>query len=1722
MRYRSPTDVRKKFGAKARRALIITTVTSESRAVQSHLVDTEILTGSKGRIYEYGRFPDPDGDWQVVHALTAQGNSDAGLVTDDAHHEFGKFDVVMFVGVGGSLKEDIPIGSVVAGDYVYNAHSSKVEDKGTLSRSRGQPAAPELLAAAQTLIYTGEWANLIKPPTDMKELPKEAEYPGGYPPVGFIKAIVSGEAVIAGGKSREYARLRKDFSDAGAVEMEGWGVAKAAHSQNSSAIIVRGISDMCAGKSPDTDKLNQPIAAVHAAAFAFSILSFRSRAMPADPESSVVEEMAQAAKAAAPDPRIDFTLNMKGTKEEWPAGKVQTVVDHLKEFLSDPDLRLVRVESGSVRIVVNIRACDVPKLDMDELRTGPLRLGAQLLGATTSQQVALADAAKALLRIASADLLAWEKTLPGGGWIERPERHEIESRFAAPNSSTVLLGPPGSGKSALLSKLAADLIAAGMTVFALKADFLSPEIHNEDDLGKSLLLPAKPSDLILQLAQLQPVYVLIDQLDALASQLDLQSDRLNVLLNLVRRIGGAQNVHLVLSARTFEFNHDVRLRAVEAEAVTLVLPPWHEVKEKLAAANIDAETWPEAARDVVRIPQALKTYLTLANARACEPFTTYQSMLEHLWHERIGSAKDSEFLAALASDLAGQMAEDETLWLATAKFDDRIKALNRLEALGFLVKSENGMSVAFSHQTVFDFVLARTFVRTAGLLSTYVLERQDSLFVRAKLWSALNYLREAEVGSYEREFLAIWRTKDLRRHLRLLLIEFLGQQAQPLDFEKICLEEIVNTDLRLLVLKAIATSPGWFSTFARTAIRGAMTGSDAEAGQVLRMFATAWTNDPEEVVRLLKEQWLPVAERDGFTWSAIQDCPTWTDEIEGMARIILARSPISIWQVEHAAETLAVDQPMTAIRLVKMKLEYLLEEAKKSASTVPFPSDGTTDQQMVWHLEHGRRKPFEALLDSMDWHGLPTIAETYPADFVDTLWGWYLSLFEALISRSETQEGAYIYPGQWVVELDLDETRANRREEPMKTSLRLAVEGFADADPEAFATWAEANGDVEILAVQQLIARGFEVGADRLAEKAFAWLLADHRRFQLGSRFGHRDTTVALVRAAAPHWSDAHVQLFEQRVIDYRPPTPSHLDNAERRKIFADNVRSSKMEILKAIDPERLGNSSLELIATERRALGDRFERSIGDVEGGWIGSPMEATEMAKAKDRDILKILNEVPDDTNWDHPTHWMRGGNIQLSRAFAEFAKANPERGLRLMDQFEPRRQERAAGYALDAMADDGVNDHAVMEALLDLHRRGFKADEFKDSVGRAIEKIANRKAEVGEETIGLLIDWLKVGALEDADNEATQLTDTDDDMDTKDDERLKDESVIWALGGATTLPQGNFNLLSALTSILLSRKEEGRDRLIAIFEEHLARETNPNVWKALLYRLSNAGGSAPAVVSDFLRKLFARWPKILTTRSAIIFLAYAQRWDDQLVFDLISEWPGSDRPILKRAYGELVGLVAMAKGGDKWKDAQAAILSTDSGEAKLGLAYAAANLWSEPDFHEKAGVILAELVHGAESRRIGAIMEVFRLVDDLVPDTSTVALLKALADPATSLAGAPAHFVVERLQSLLPHQADLVAAVATKLVAAWRDELGDIRTGTVTAAPQLTDLALTLHRLGGPSREAGVTIFEAMIEIDAYGARDTLQEVDGRFGPHPVSARRRLPRRTRSNRVGRGAA
>jgi hypothetical protein len=104
-----------------------------------------------------------------------------------------------------------------------------------------------------------------------------------------------------------------------------------------------------------------------------------------------------------------------------------------------------------------------------------------------------------------------------------------------------------------------------------------------------------------------------------------------------------------------------------------------------------------------------------------------------------------------------------------------------------------------------------------------------------------------------------------------------------------------------------------------------------------------------------------------------------------------------------------------------------------------------------------------------------------------------------------------------------------------------------------------------------------------------------------------------------------------------------------------------------------------------------------------------------------------------------------------------------------------------------------------------------------------------------------------------------------------------------------------------------------------------------------------------------------------------------------------------------------------------------------------------------------------------------------------------------------------FIVERLQTLLPYEADLVGRIGLGLISIWRGELGDMRTSHALAAPELVDLAVTLHRLGHETRELGTRLFEELIELDAYSARETLDQIDSRFRAVRGSSRPRLERR-----------
>ena len=90
----------------------------------------------------------------------------------------------------------------------------------------------------------------------------------------------------------------------------------------------------------------------------------------------------------------------------------------------------------------------------------------------------------------SAPLLRYQQVLKSGEWIEGDEFEQILQTISNNDSGlTILLGVPGQGKSALLSRLANELQESGKAILALKADRMPRGTETPIDLQEWIGAP---------------------------------------------------------------------------------------------------------------------------------------------------------------------------------------------------------------------------------------------------------------------------------------------------------------------------------------------------------------------------------------------------------------------------------------------------------------------------------------------------------------------------------------------------------------------------------------------------------------------------------------------------------------------------------------------------------------------------------------------------------------------------------------------------------------------------------------------------------------------------------------------------------------------------------------------------------------------------------------------------------------------------------------------------------------------------------------------------------------------------------------------------------------------------------------------------------------------------------------------------------------------------------
>jgi nucleoside phosphorylase len=245
-----------------RRAVIITALPVEREAALEHLREIREVAHPQGSIYHQGTFDDDSDPWDVLVAEIGLGNEAAAAEVERAasfHHP----EVALFVGVAGAIK-DFNHGDVVASSKVYNYESGKDLETGFEQRPDIELPAYKLLQRARFEASEKRWRHRIKQYGTLA-VPL---------PAAGVGPIASGPKVLTTTRSAVYAFIRKNYGDAVAVEMEGYGFLRGVRMNHPVlGLVLRGISDHLDDKTPHADKNWQPMAARHAAAFAFQLLA---------------------------------------------------------------------------------------------------------------------------------------------------------------------------------------------------------------------------------------------------------------------------------------------------------------------------------------------------------------------------------------------------------------------------------------------------------------------------------------------------------------------------------------------------------------------------------------------------------------------------------------------------------------------------------------------------------------------------------------------------------------------------------------------------------------------------------------------------------------------------------------------------------------------------------------------------------------------------------------------------------------------------------------------------------------------------------------------------------------------------------------------------------------------------------------------------------------------------------------------------------------------------------------------------------------------------------------------------------------------------------------------------------------------------------------------------------------------------------------------------------
>jgi nucleoside phosphorylase len=1230
----------------------------------------------------------------------------------------------------------------------------------------------------------------------------------------------------------------------------------------------------------------------------------------------------------------------------------------------------------------------------------------------------------------------------------------------ANQSVSLLLGPPGSGKTCLLARIGNRFATSGTAVLAIKADLFPHYMKTMAEWASAeLTIGVNFFELVQTISARESVVVLVDQLDALASTVDLTSSRLNEIVSFIRKCAELPNVYVICSCRSFDYSYDSRFRRLSTKTYQLSLPTWEQASEKLKAAGVIPEQIPPKLQQLLRTPQHLAIFTRLKSRVTANTFETYSEMLGEFWNASIRSAEEIDFVF----ELTAKLVETESIWtpLAAITFDEKV--VSKLCSDGLLERKHN--QLRFSHQTIQEYAVARLFAESEASLTSFVAAHQDTIFNRPTIWAVLSYLRDNAEKKYYLELDSILKSGP-RAHVKFLIIDFICRQSYPSEYEvEIIGRWLVEEHLRPRILSGIVDKPAWFEALKHSHIPSIMSGSVEEQWPLLFVLISAWRFDWDGVLLLVREHWLKHSEFDLMTLRVLENSANWTRDVLSLIEQAAIRSKGNYghsFQIESVVAAMSKKAPEDAARLAARVISTRTNLKLESTSISDNP------------------------LEARDgWYGLEEVAKAAPSAFLNEITPWLVATADEHCIDYHGSVLAH-YPGScWLLD-----KHNHYRESSLLTSIQTCVDLMSRLNPEAFASLFRRYWQSENAVVHRIFIEGLLNIVGRCPEDVFEYIISDDRRFTVGqSRDTQGSRSVELINQLFPHLSD---------------PQRTHLiEKIHRWSKYKSEVvpcesqlqwdRESRLHLLCAIPVEFRTRSLSEFIELEKTELPNWDQELIFSHHGSVRTiPPMDQVEMETASDELLIDAFRTIKQDRNEMKRIEGgfeVYGGCEAAADELSKLAECNPSRAAYIIRLLVLKGLTTHIHRSLRGFS-KGRDRELVLNMILEISSVCGDSEEFRASASDLLRSLCDDYG-LPDEVNLLLESWLA---------KPWRTTNTSH-LDGNKREWKPEISFLWTNGGSVLLDTDNsYFTLVAITESLLNKKAPQADRWVTLLSSQLDGDISYNTWVMLSRRLVyvRATYCSPELGKKLISKLFAKFPSLASETFGCGLLAMLAKFlDPDFLKGILDRLAESSDEFDQQAAGELITLCSLLDATAEWG---APLLQNHlfDGEVPapaflVGTAHAAVNLWIDLNKPKECSRIVAKVIGFGNSDATNTLRRLFRNDVWLPADEQASVIVRELTKRIESISEGLAEDVLAHLTRILPHLRLEILAFSKHLVETRFNELRRREFNAYEVGQHLVEIAMTLQRFDD-TRSAGLDLFEALLSAGLNEANQALKDVD----------------------------